>query len=131
MHPSYLALGAGISQVYEIGTETATVLQFFQSLVLAQPLWSILLLMCCGWGVLSLVVLLVIDTAEYFFFTPLREEAQMDPEGGIKREVEKKRNKKRKKEEKEGIAGSGSPALLFLTLCSSVPPLCLCCDPLL
>jgi sodium transport system permease protein len=45
MHPSYLALGKGISQVYKIGDETATVLQYFQSLILAQPLWSLLLLM--------------------------------------------------------------------------------------
>ena len=45
MHPSYMALGSGISQLYEIGDETATVLQFFQSLVLSQPLWIILLLM--------------------------------------------------------------------------------------
>lgn len=45
MHPSYLALGKGISQVYKIGDETATVLQYFQGLVMAQPLWSLLLLM--------------------------------------------------------------------------------------
>ncbi|MEZ6148573.1 MAG: ABC transporter permease subunit/CPBP intramembrane protease [Pirellulaceae bacterium] len=45
MHPSYMALGSGISQVYEIGEETSSVLQMFQSLVLSQPLWIILLLM--------------------------------------------------------------------------------------
>lgn len=45
MHPSYMALGNGISQVYEIGEETSLVLQMFQSLVLSQPLWIILLLM--------------------------------------------------------------------------------------
>ena len=45
MHPSYLALGNGISQVYEIGEETSSVLQMFQALVLSQPLWIILLLM--------------------------------------------------------------------------------------
>jgi sodium transport system permease protein len=45
MHPSYLALGKGISQVYKIGDETAAVLQYFQGLILAQPLWSLLLLM--------------------------------------------------------------------------------------
>lgn len=45
MHPSYIALGNGISQVYEIGEETSSVLQMFQSLVLSQPLWIILLLM--------------------------------------------------------------------------------------
>lgn len=45
LHPTYLALGKGISQIYKIGDETATVLQYFQSLVMAQPLWSLLLLM--------------------------------------------------------------------------------------
>ncbi len=45
MHPSYMALGNGISQVYEIGEETRSVLQTFQAIVLAQPLWVILLLM--------------------------------------------------------------------------------------
>lgn len=45
MHPSYMALGSGISQVYEIGEETSVVLRVFQTLILSQPLWSILLLM--------------------------------------------------------------------------------------
>lgn len=45
MHPSYLALGDGISKIYEIGDETASVLQHFQAMVLSQPLWAILLLM--------------------------------------------------------------------------------------
>ncbi len=45
LHPSYMALGKGISQVYKIGDETASVLMYFQSLVMAQPLWTLLLLM--------------------------------------------------------------------------------------
>ncbi len=45
LHPTYMALGKGISQVYKIGDETATVLQYFQAMVMAQPLWSLLLLM--------------------------------------------------------------------------------------
>jgi sodium transport system permease protein len=45
MHPTYLALGEGISNVYEIGDETVAVLAHFQAMVMAQPLWSIVLLM--------------------------------------------------------------------------------------
>ncbi len=45
LHPSYMILGQGISQVYEIGEETAAVMQVFQKLLLSQPLWSILLLL--------------------------------------------------------------------------------------
>lgn len=45
MHPTYLALGSGIQQVYEVGEETASVLEFFQTMVMSQPLWSVLLLM--------------------------------------------------------------------------------------
>lgn len=45
MHPSYMILGDGIQRVYEIGDETAAVLAQFQGMVMAQPLWAILLLM--------------------------------------------------------------------------------------
>jgi sodium transport system permease protein len=45
MHPSYMLLSNGIQQLYQIGEETQLVLQHFQSLVTAQPLWAILLLM--------------------------------------------------------------------------------------
>lgn len=45
LHPSYMELGKGISQIYKIGDETAAVLQYFQGIVMAQPLWSLLLLM--------------------------------------------------------------------------------------
>jgi sodium transport system permease protein len=47
MHPSYIILGNGIQRVYEIGDETAFVLEQFQSMVMAQPLWAVLLLMAC------------------------------------------------------------------------------------
>jgi sodium transport system permease protein len=45
MHPSYLILGEGIQRMYEIGDETALVLKHFQAMVMAQPLWAVLLLM--------------------------------------------------------------------------------------
>lgn len=45
MHPSYMLLSSGIQQVYQIGEETQLVLQHFQSMVTAQPLWAVLLLM--------------------------------------------------------------------------------------
>lgn len=44
MHPTYRALADGISKVYQIGDETASVLMQFQEMVMAQPLWAILLL---------------------------------------------------------------------------------------
>lgn len=45
MHPAYLALGQGITHLYEVGEETARVLEGFQGLIMAQPLWTILLLL--------------------------------------------------------------------------------------
>lgn len=45
MHPSYMILGDGIQRVYQIGDETAAVLAQFQGMVMAQPLWAVLLLM--------------------------------------------------------------------------------------
>jgi sodium transport system permease protein len=45
MHPTYLSLTNGIGRIYEIGPETASVLQSFQKMVTDQPLWSVLLLL--------------------------------------------------------------------------------------
>lgn len=45
MHPSYLALGEGISSIYEVGAETRSVLAYVQGMIVDQPLWSVLLVM--------------------------------------------------------------------------------------
>ncbi len=45
MHPSYMALGEAISSVYSIGEETQQTMGAWQGIVLAQPLWAILLVL--------------------------------------------------------------------------------------
>jgi len=45
LHPSYMALGAAIKLIYEISPEMQLVLAHFEGMVIAQPLWAVLLLM--------------------------------------------------------------------------------------
>lgn len=45
LHPSYMALGAAIKLIYEISPEMKLVLAHFEGMVIAQPLWAVLLVM--------------------------------------------------------------------------------------
>lgn len=45
LHPSYMLLGRGIQQLYQISDEMALVMEYFQGIVTAQPLWTVLLLL--------------------------------------------------------------------------------------
>ena len=64
--------------------------------------WSVLFLLVeCFVAAVSLVLSLVMETAESFFFTPLRDEAEMDPEEGIKWEVEEEKKEEVEKESEE------------------------------
>ncbi|MCA9128951.1 MAG: CPBP family intramembrane metalloprotease [Planctomycetales bacterium] len=43
MHPSYVALGQGISSIYQVGEETRVILAYVQQMILSQPLLPVLL----------------------------------------------------------------------------------------
>ncbi|GAB5406957.1 MAG: ABC transporter permease subunit [Aureliella sp.] len=47
MHPSYMALGKAISSVYTISDEMQLALSQSQAVMLAQPLWALILLLAC------------------------------------------------------------------------------------